>query len=199
MTDSQPLPTAQTPTHEQAVVHAPTVSVLCASRGSVYKRLEGVDVYDINRDCYTFDQSTPVVAHPPCRAWSAYCRHQAKPREGEKDIAPWCVDQLRQCGGVLEHPAHSTLWDHLSLPKPGDRRRHGLWSYALNQSWFGDTRTKKTWLLLSGVDDVPEIPFRLHDSAGDRRRWQVMSKNQRAATHIDFARWLVATARLVGA
>ena len=184
---------------QHAVVHAPTVSVLCASRRSVYKRLEGVDVYDIDRDCYTFDGSTPVVAHPPCRAWSARLRHQAKPPAGEKDIAPWCVEQLRQCGGVLEHPAKSVLWDELSLPKPGCRRRDNLWSMELNQSWFGYTIAKRTWVLVSMVDQPPEIPFRLHYSHGDSKRFKAMSRNARAATPIDFAKWLVATARLVGA
>jgi hypothetical protein len=184
-------------TSEHPIVQMP-VAVLCAARNSIYKRLEGVEVYDIERDVRTFDGGKPVVAHPPCRAWSAYCAHQAKPAEGEKDLGPLCVDWVKQCGGILEHPAHSRLWDHCGLPKPGSKASNTeLWSMEVNQSWWGDTRIKKTWLLIAGVSarDFPEVPFRLHESRGDRRRWQVMSKHQRAATVPAFAEWLVNAAR----
>lgn len=182
-------------TSEHPIVQMP-IAVLCAARNSIYKRFEGVEVYDIERDVRTFEGGKPVVAHPPCRAWSAYCAHQAKPAEGEKDLGPLCVDWLKQCGGILEHPAHSRLWDHCGLPKPG-RTRGELWSMEVNQSWWGDTRIKKTWLLIAGVlpGDLPAVPFRLHDTRGDRRRWQVMSKHQRAATVPAFAEWLVTVAR----
>lgn len=170
------------------------VAVLCAAKNSVYKSFE-VDVYDIERDCRTFDYSKPIVAHPPCRSWSAYCRHQAKPLPGEKELGPFCVEALKQCGGVLEHPAHSLLFDACNVPKPGNRERDGLWSMWVQQSWWGDTRTKNTWLLFSGIDkrDI-ELPFALHDPDGDRRRWQLMSKHQRSATSIEFATWLIQTA-----
>jgi hypothetical protein len=174
-----------------------TVAVLCAARNSVYHALAGVEVYDIDRNAMTFPGGMPVVAHPPCRAWSAYCRHQAKPLPGEKDLAPWCVEQVRANGGVLEHPANSCLWNELRLPRPGGPVLADGWSMAVNQSWFGDTRTKKTWLFIVGVGPhgMGEIPFRLHSPKGDRRRWQLMSKNQRAATCRQFAEWLIVTAR----
>lgn len=167
------------------------IAALCVSRNSIYKTLPGVDCYDMDRDVRTFNGGVPIVAHPPCRAWSAYCAHQAKPLPGEKELAPMCVNLLKQNGGVLEHPAHSRLWQALDLPRPGETR-DGLWCIQVNQSWWGDTRTKKTWLLFSGVDkgDVV-LPFALHNANGDRRRWQVMSKIQRAATCEPLARWLV--------
>jgi hypothetical protein len=172
------------------------VSVLCASKTSVYKSLDCVDVFDIDRDCRSFDGSTPVVAHPPCRSWSAFCRHQSKATSEEKELAPWCVEQVRQCGGVLEHPAHSTLWAACNLPMPGERERNGLWSMWVDQSWFGDTRSKSTWLLFSGVSPSRlEIPFRLHDSRGDRKRWNALSKRKRAQTPKCMADWLVSIAR----
>lgn len=175
-----------------------TVAALCVARNSVYKTLPGVECFDIDRDMRSFAWgSMPIIAHPPCRAWSAYCRHQAKPLPGEKELAPLCVEMLKVCGGVLEHPAHSTLWGTLGLPLPLEQERGWLWCLAVDQSWWGDTRTKKTWLLLSGIakDDLPPIPYRLHNPSGDRRRWQVMSKHQRAATHPAFAEWLVEVAR----
>lgn len=172
------------------------VAVLCVARNSIYKTMEGVEVYDDIRDARTFTGGMPIVAHPPCRSWSAYCRHQAKPLPGERDLAPYCVEWLEKCGGVLEHPAHSTLWSTLGLPRPGERAVGPFWSMHVQQCWWGDTRTKNTWLLFSGIEpNEIEIPFTLHDPRGDRRRWQVMSKHQRSATVPAFATWLVDVAR----
>ena len=169
------------------------VAVLCASRTSIYHSL-GVDVYDDTRDAMTFPGDQPVIAHPPCRAWSAFCAHQAKPEPGEKDLGLWCCEQLKQCGGVLEHPAHSRMFAAAGLPLPGERCG-GLWSMAVDQSWWGDSRKKGTWLCFSRVaKENIEVPFILRDSSGDRRRWQVMSKRQRAETCIQFAEWLISVA-----
>ena len=170
------------------------VAVLCVARNSIYKTL-GVDCYDIDRDAKSFAESCPIVAHPPCRAWSAFCGHQAKPLPGEKDLGPMCVGLLRSNGGILEHPAYSRLWDHCQLPKPGEPAINGLWTLAVNQSWWGDRRSKRTWLLLAHIDpsDV-ELPFRLHDPRGDREQWNTMSKNTRAATPKALAEWLINTA-----
>jgi hypothetical protein len=170
-----------------------TIAVLCVAKNSVYKSIEGIEVYDIERDARTFNGDSPIVAHPPCRAWSAFCRHQAKPEIGERDLAPYCVEWLEKCGGVLEHPAHSRLWIELGLPKPGEPARNGLWSMKVQQSWWGDKRSKNTWLLIAGLEpnNLPEVPFRLHDPRNDREQWNTMSKHQRAATPIAFAQWLI--------
>lgn len=172
------------------------VAILCASRNSIYKTMPCVDVFDAKRNARTFNGGMPVVAHPPCRAWSAFCSHQAKPLPGEKELGLWCCEQLRGCGGVLEHPAHSRLFSEANLPLPGDGIVDGLWSMRVNQSWWGDSRTKNTWLCFSKIDPASiSIPFRLHSRYGDRRRWQVMSKHQRSATNSSFAEWLIDVAR----
>ena len=84
-----------------------TVAVLCVAANSIYRDLPGVEVFHKRRDARTFAGGMPVVAHPPCRAWSAHTRHQAKPEPGDAELGPMCVDVLRREGGVLEHPAHS--------------------------------------------------------------------------------------------
>jgi hypothetical protein len=94
------------------------ISVLFARSDSVYKTLPECDVYDAERNALNYPGETPIIAHPPCRAWGQL-RHFAKPQPGEKDLARWAVDQIRQFGGVLEHPAHSTLWRDKGLPVPG--------------------------------------------------------------------------------
>jgi hypothetical protein len=173
------------------------VAVLCAARNSVYHEIPYVDVYDIDRDARTFKCDKPVVAHPPCRAWSAYCAHQAKPLPGERELGLWCCDVLRQCGGVLEQPAHSRLFAAGQLPVPPGRLGD-VWSMQVDQCWWGDSRKKATWLCFSMIDlaDIV-VPFCLRGSdAGDRRRWQVMSHQQRSATIPSMAEWLVDIARM---
>ena len=169
-----------------------TVSVLFAARNSVYHSLDGVEVYDAKRDATTFDMSTPIVAHPPCRSWSAFTAHQAKPEPGEKELGLFAVDCLRKCGGILEHPAHTRLFDAAGIPHPGQPSRDGMWSLQVWQAWWGYPMKKATWLAFSGIDSSKvETPFRLHSMGADRRRQQLMSKNQRAATCLAFAQWLV--------
>ena len=174
---------------------SPIVAVLCVAPKSIYRSMPSVECYDRNRDVRTFTGGMPVAAHPPCRSWSAYCAHQAKPLPGEKELGSLCVEWLRKCGGVLEHPAHSRLFDACQLPKPGNAK-DGLWTAEVLQSWWGDTRTKATWLCFSGIPRRSvRFPIRLHDPQGDRRRWQVMSHTQRSATPPELATWLVGVAR----
>ena len=170
------------------------VAILCAARKTVYRTMPDLDIYDIDRDVRTFAGGMPIVAHPPCRSWSAYFAHQAKPLPGEKELGPLCVDWLRKCGGVLEHPAHSRLWDHCGLPLPGERERDGVWSLAIDQAWFGDSRRKRTWLLFSHVEPMT-YPLILRESKGDREAWNKLSKGRRSETKPAFADWLVAVAR----
>lgn len=83
-----------------------------------------------------------------------------------------------------------------NLPAPG-RIGQGPFSLEVWQAWWGYPMKKATWLCFFGVEyaDIPPMPFRLHGQGADRRRQQLMSKNQRAATHPDFAAWLVDAAR----
>lgn len=173
-----------------------TVAVLCTARKSIYHTLPGVDVYDAARDARTFPGGMPIVAHPPCRSWSRHCRQLAKNvPESERELGVWCCDQLRECGGVLEQPAGSLLFDAAGLPKPGERQAD-LETLYVWQAWWGYPVKKGTWLCFSKVDvDKLEIPLRLHAAGRDRRRFQVMSHTQRSATCPALAEWLVDAAR----
>lgn len=171
------------------------LAALCVNRKSIYKQFENVDCYDIDRDARTFAGGLPVIAHPPCRAWSAFTSHQAKPREGEKELGPFCVDQVLANGGILEHPAYSRLFDHCGLP-PAGKGNNDVFTISIWQSWFGYDLRKATWLCFVGIDRAKiDIPFRLTMPGGDRRREQLMSKNQRMATTEQFARWLIDLAK----
>lgn len=180
-----------------------TIAVLCAATNSIYKTLPGLEVYDIKRDARTFQGGMPVVAHPPCRGWSAYCSHQAHATEEEKQLGVWCAEQVRQWGGVLEQPAHSRLFQAAGLPLPGQSSPCGGFTLDIEQAWWGYPMKKRTWLFFAGIAQFDlAVPYRPHDSRsgeGDRRRQQRMSKNQRAATYPALAKWLVAAARMVRA
>jgi len=93
------------------------VAVLFARADSNYKLIPGCDVWDRERDARNWPGGAPVIAHPPCRAWGRL-RQFAKPRDGEKELAPLAVAHVRHWGGVLEHPASSSLWAHCALPRP---------------------------------------------------------------------------------
>lgn len=164
----------------------PRVAVLYARRDSVYKQL-GADVFDIDRDARTYFGPLPVVAHPPCRAWGRL-RTFAKPRPDEKTLALHAVHAVRTWGGVLEHPASSSLWVAVGLPAPGHRDEFGGLTYVVDQGWFGHRAPKRTWLYVCGADSLPDLPFQLGDNLG---RIASMGRREREATPLDFARWLL--------
>jgi hypothetical protein len=139
-----------------------TVAVLFARADSIYKTLPDVEVYDMERDARTYDGPWPVVAHPPCRTWGTLS-HLFQHPEGERDLAPWAVGQVRRCGGVLEHPAKSRLWPDLELPGIGQRDQFGGWTLAIHQHDFGHRAQKKTRLYIVGCSprNVPAFPIAL--------------------------------------
>jgi hypothetical protein len=138
------------------------VAVLFARSDSNYKAMPGCDVFDIDRDARTFAGGMPVVAHPPCRAWGRM-RQFAQPRDDEKELARYAVANIRRFGGVLEHPAESTLWADQMLPRPGRAPdAFGGWTMTFDQFHFGHRAEKSTWLYIVGLhpDELPPMPRR---------------------------------------
>lgn len=174
------------------------VAALCVASNSPYHALRDVEAFDKARDARTFTGGMPVVAHPPCRTWSVFTKHQAKAPPGEKELGLICAEHLKREGGVLEHPAHSELFEAAGLPMPG-KRIGDLFTIAIHQAAFGYPMRKATWLCMCGVDVLElELPFVVHDpraGLGDRRRQQIMSRQQRSATRPELARFLVDVAR----
>lgn len=178
-----------------------TVAALFVRADSIYKQMPGVDAWDIERDARKWPGGCPVVAHPPCRAWGRL-RQFAKPRHDEKDLAPWAVAQVRQWGGVLEHPAESSLWLHMAMPFPGRAPdRFGGWTAAVRQCDWGHKAEKWTWLYIVGAhpDDLPKLPppgTPTHVIRGDREAvLPSVTKAEREHTPPQLAEWLVELAR----
>lgn len=137
-----------------------TVSVLFARSDSHYKAMQGTDVWDMARDARRWPGGNRVIAHPPCRSWSM-AKAFAKPVAGERELAPWAVDQVRRWGGVLEHPKGSALWAAAGLPAPGQRDSFGGWTLPVLQMWWGHLAEKPTLLYIVGCEpaDIPDIPL----------------------------------------
>ena len=185
------------------------VAVLYARADSNYRALDGTDVWDAERDARRWPGGVPVVAHPPCRAWGNL-RAFAKPREDEKALALHAVECVRRWGGVLEHPAGSTLWAAAGLPKPGEGvDQWGGWTLAAPQLWWGHRAEKRTWFYVVGADlrQLPQIPFsmalptRYVVAKTGRRKgmpgWMPdMNTAEREATPPALAAWLVEAARV---
>lgn len=174
----------------------PDVAVLYAARDSIYKALPGLDVWDEDRDARNYAGPFPVVAHPPCRTWSRV-RARAKHNPAEHALGPLAVQQVRQWGGVLEHPAGSALWAACNLPAPG---RRDAWGFTLGvpQFWFGHLAEKRTLLYVVGIQagTLPGVPLVLGAAP---RTVPSLGKRARSATPLAFAEWLVTVARRIGA
>lgn len=184
-----------------------TVAILFARQDSIYKTMDGCDVWDIDRDARKWQGGGPGVYHPPCRAWGML-RMMAKPRPDEKELALWSVEMVRKWGGVIEHPAGSTLWPVANLPRISERDAWGGFTIAVPQFWFGHLADKATKLYICGCNpsDVPDVPMKLgeaprtmsstykHLVAAGIQRPELLKKDREKTPPL-FAEWLVELAR----
>jgi len=83
-------------------------------------------------------------------------------REGEKELAIWSIDQVRENGGIIEHPSGSRLFK-LHLPDAGMfPDEFGGFTIEVNQFDFGHVASKPTKLYICGIDEslLPNQPKR---------------------------------------
>jgi len=172
--------------------------------------------YDEKRDARTYAGPWPVVAHPPCGPW-ANLRHLTRGDWTEvKQLAPIAIGQVRKWGGVLEHPAGSTLWTIAGLPAPWPPQQdeYGGFTCEVEQCAWGHPARKRTWLYCVGVDiDLMIATVRkggtpTHWCSGGRTKRpgmgatvppgiKVCSAQQRRRTPVAFAEWLLSLAASV--
>lgn len=192
------------------------VAVLFARTDSIYKTLPGCDVRDAQRDARNWAGGAPIVGHPPCRGWGTMSHLATNATPDEIALGPWCVDRIRENGGVLEHPKRSKLWPRMSLPRGPERDAWGGWTLPIFQSWFGHRAEKATLLYIVGCEpaNVPPFPlvlghathvitqYRKDAGPGGRRLrkgdpgWRPeVSDAEREHTPLALASWLIDLAR----
>lgn len=126
--------------HETFPISSPLkkdIAVLCVARKSNYKLFEGLELYDQSRDAFTYTDTLPVIAHPPCAQWSKLKALAIKDSR-QLQLAEFCFNQVTKNGGILEHPAGSSLFEFLKIPKSK--------LISVNQHWFGFPARKNTLL-----------------------------------------------------
>jgi hypothetical protein len=169
-----------------------TVAALYIDPRGPYPSIQGVDPWDEPRDATRYAGPWPVVAHPPCAAWSCMwgCRRsRSRPGQGDTTAAA-AVAQVRRWGGILEQPVGSALMHAHYVPTCGAIDLWGGHVVQLNQSEWGHVATKPTWIYLCRCPDLPAPPYpgRLGRHVAD------LSKLQRRRTPPMLAAALVAIA-----
>lgn len=137
------------------------IAALFVEANGCYSGLDGVDLWDIERDARLYEGPWPVVAHPPCARWSVLAglvesKHGLM-RGDDGGCFESALESVRRFGGVLEHPAGTAAWAAFGIPKPS---RFGTWGECLDGGWtcqveqgrYGHQATKATWLYAFGVE-----------------------------------------------
>ena len=180
----------------------PVIPVLFCEKNGIYANDPRFDAWDIGRDARNYKGDSAVIAHPPCPQWSAFLAHCAHPNPSEKNLALWAVELVRRVGGVLEHPAWSTLFATAQLPlRGGLPDEFGGITLQVDQFDFGHPCRKRTWLYIVrlGIFELPPLPAKRFErpqfSVGGKKRLKhgvvtVAGQKKRNATPPLFADWL---------
>jgi hypothetical protein len=183
----------------------PTVAALYVETNGVYFNLPGVDPWDEARDARLYAGPWPVVAHPPCEAWSIFAPVREKkhglPRGEDGGCFAAALAAVRRWGGVLEHPAYSRAWATFGLSRPASS---GAWSQTLDGEWFGEVNqtayghrmNKPTWLLYCGSE--PPMPLRAEHPYGIRFHAAWGKDRRRSTSPEAFRDVLLSMARTAG-
>jgi hypothetical protein len=192
---------------------ATRVAALFVDPNGVYAGLDGVDLWDEDRDARLYAGPWPVVAHPPCNHWCQLASVNAARYEtfhiGEDGgCFEAALNAVRTYGGVLEHPAYSLAWSHHGLPGPG---RSGWartftdagYTTEVSQSAYGHRARKLTWLYYVGPnppslnwsDPLGEAVIGGGINTGECVGRPKLEKREASATPLAFRDVLLAMAR----
>ena len=179
------------------------VSVLFTQKNTIYKQLN-VDCWDEVRDARNYKGDNAIIAHPPCRSWGRLS-HFSKHPSDEPGLALYAISIIKKNGGVLEHPYGSRLFPTY-LPYPGNYDAYGGFTVSIDQFWFGHKAIKKSFIYICGttLNKLPALPLRFDavehvvnsSSRHKYRNIKEISKNERSATPINLALWLIEVALL---
>jgi hypothetical protein len=194
------------------------IAALFVDARGAYAGLEGVELWDEQRDARTYPGPHPVIAHPPCARWCALAglveaRYGYARGEDEGCFAS-ALAAVRRWSGVLEHPAYSAAWPAHGLMAPPTG---GGWVSAdwldgfagftcyVEQALYGHAARKATWLYACGVS-LPALRWGHAEDAraivswcanrirGDEPRRRLRTRES-SATPVEFRNELIAMAR----
>lgn len=153
------------------------IAALYVQKGGAYYGLPDVDPWDEERDARKYAGPWPVVAHPPCGRWSMLASLVEATHGYRKGEDGGCfaaaLTAVRKFGGVLEHPAFTAAWPHFGLHRPPRSGGWvvadymGGWTCSVQQSAYGHTARKTTWLYAHGV----ELPSLIWGNRGGAVAW----------------------------
>jgi hypothetical protein len=188
------------------------VAALYVDCPGIYYEFSNVDPWNEINNAKNYHGPYPVIAHPPCGPWGALKWNSYL---DDKSTGPRAVEQVRTFGGILEHPARSSLFNYCNLPKPNDGYdKYGGYTIQVDQLWWGHPLQKRTWLYIVGISKVLSSNFRYIDfeekvthvfghGSGKlgriKRRTSELRElpdNQRAKTPPRLAKWLIELARI---
>lgn len=192
------------------------IAALFVLKDGPYFGVRGVSPWGKFKDARDYPGPYPVVAHPPCQRWGKYWRGGPNSKKQlKKGDDGGCFESaladVRQWGGVLEHPAHSRAWPHFGLTKPpkeGGWVRaddHGGWTCSVEQGHYGHLARKATWLYAVGTK-LPDLHWGpsnrkgIVDGGPLRALYPdkiILTKSQRTRTPLLFRRLLCSLARSV--
>jgi hypothetical protein len=185
-----------------------SVAALFVRGDGYYSVRDVVQLWTEDKDARKYTGNAPVVAHPPCQRWGAYAE-----KNGMVGQDGGCFESarnnVRRCGGVLEHPAGSKAFALFGLPIP--KRGQGwtapdkfggrsCWVYQGN---YGHRAPKATWLYAVGIDfreldwstpkprDLSHLPEKERKRAIKTGICQRLSKRQRELTPPAFGELLI--------
>lgn len=186
-------------------------ALFCDPKGP-YPTLPLVDAWDESRDARKYGRGLPVVAHPPCHLWVNFAALNFKRYGGEHNrpgndggCFKAALRAVRECGGVLEHPASSNAWAAFDLRRPlrlgWNRVSDWEWVCEVWQSAYGHAARKRTWLLYHSLHrhspcelDWTRAPGMAQIGWFDRAK-PTLSKKESSRTPRAFAEVLVGLAR----
>ncbi|WP_430389667.1 DNA methyltransferase [Dyella sp. 20L07] len=135
--------------------------------------VDGAAPWDEQRDARRYTGPHRVVAHPPCQRQGRYWRGAPnRPNQHRLGEFASALTAVRNCGGVIEHPADSKAWAFFGLQTPSKSgswiRADTLdgWTCHVEQGHHGHISRKSTRLYAVGTD-LPELKW---GSSGQRIR-----------------------------
>lgn len=157
------------------------IAILGVAPKSNYKliKLPGLelDLYDEERDLRNFDYSCPVITHAPCAQWSRL-RKQARVNEEQRQLAFFCYDAVRRCGGIFEHPSGSQFMREVIGYKN---------CISVDQHWWNYPTRKRTYLYFNGFGQVATpLNFDHYRTTLDK-----VNPGDRSTTTMTFNLWLI--------